>query len=101
MASESEDSEITNLVGREVYTINGVYVGEVDDLQLTLTGGVVNGLALGMLNDDVFEDVVDTDSEGVIIPYRWVRSVGDIVLVVDNVERLIAEEEEEEESTAA
>jgi len=92
---ESEPQEITSLVGREVYSNNGVFVGEVEDLRLNLDTEVVNGLALSTLNPELFEEH-DTGAKGVIVPYRWVRSVGDVVLINDVVERL----KEEEEATA-
>lgn len=88
--------EITSLVGREVYSNNGVFVGEVEDIRLNLDQEVVNGLALGQLNGELFEEVA-TGRKGVIIPYRWVRAVGDIVLVNDIVERLKGAGEEDQE----
>jgi sporulation protein YlmC with PRC-barrel domain len=87
--------EITTLVGREVYTNNGVFVGEVEDVRLDLDGEVVTGLALGHLNAELFDGRVDA-SKGVMIPYRWVRAVGDVVLVNDVVERLKEPDADEE-----
>lgn len=92
---EAEMQEITNLVGREVYSNNGVFVGEVEDIQLDLDRESVTGLALTELNYDLFHDKA-AGSRGVIIPYRWVRSVGDIVLVNNIVERMREPQEEEE-----
>lgn len=86
--------EITNLVGREVYSNTGVFVGEIEDVRLNLDDEVVNGLALAELNPDLFGDA-NTGTRGVIIPYRWVRAVGDVVLINDVIERLRAGEEEE------
>lgn len=96
MEQQSEPQEITSLVGREVYSNNGVFVGEVEDLRLNLDTEVVNGLALSALNPDLFASQ-ETGSKGVIVPYRWVRSVGDVVLVSDVVERLKEEDEEEDD----
>jgi len=40
--------EITSLVGREVYSNNGVFVGEIEDVRrLDLDAQAVTGLALG------------------------------------------------------
>ncbi|WP_435095833.1 PRC-barrel domain-containing protein [Halarchaeum sp. P4] len=86
--------EITTLVGREVYSNNGVFVGEVEDIRLDLDAEVVNGLALGELNPELFENY-DTGRRGVIVPYRWVRAVGDVILINDVVERLKTTSEEE------
>ena len=90
---DDESQELTSLVGREVYTNNGVYVGEVEDLRLDLEGETVTGLALNEINNALFEGVVDR-RQGILIPYRWVRSIGDVVLISDTVERLRTEEEE-------
>ncbi|PSQ19492.1 photosystem reaction center subunit H [Halobacteriales archaeon QS_9_67_17] len=87
--------EITSLVGREVYSNSGVFVGQVEDLRLDLDGETVTGLALASLNDELFNGRA-AGARGVIIPYRWVRSVGDIILVSDVVERMKDGEESEE-----
>ena len=79
--------EITTLVGREVYSNSGVFVGEIEDVQLNLDGESVTSLAVGELNDELFADTVGS-GKGVLIPYRWVRAVGDIVLVNSTIERL-------------
>lgn len=93
---DEEPEEITTLVGREVYSNNGVFVGEVEDLRLNLDAEVVNGLALSALNPELFENVV-TGQKGVVVPYRWVRSVGDVVLINDVVERLREQVEDQAE----
>ena len=87
MESESVPQEITSLVGREVYSNNGVFVGEVEDLQLDMDAERVTGLALGEINHELFGARVD-GSKGVLVPYRWVRAVGDVVLVNDAVEQM-------------
>jgi sporulation protein YlmC with PRC-barrel domain len=89
--------EITNLVGREVYSNNGVFVGEVEDVRLNVDAVTVTGLALGELNRDLFADVVGNEN-GVMIPYRWVRAVGDVVLINDTIERLQQPESDDEEA---
>lgn len=71
------NAEITSLLGLEVYTQKGVFVGRVDDVVLNPEQGAVSGLALGDVNKDLF----DQKSKGVIIPYRWVTAIGDIVIM--------------------
>jgi sporulation protein YlmC with PRC-barrel domain len=87
MEPESAPQEITSLVGREVYSNDGVFVGEVEDLRLDMTDERVTGLALGEINRDLFDDRLE-GANGVLLPYRWVRAVGDVVLVNDAVEQL-------------
>lgn len=100
MNAETAPEEITTLVGREVYTKNGVFVGEVEDLRLDLDVQQVTGLALYELNGELFGPDVDS-ARGVIVPYRWVQAVGDIVIINDVVERLQGEEENGETEVAA
>src|SRR6056297_2297742 len=68
--------EITNLVGREVYSNNGVFVGEVRDVHLDFERQTVTELALQDLNDELFHGRIDP-GKGVMVPYRWVRAVGE------------------------
>jgi sporulation protein YlmC with PRC-barrel domain len=96
---ERTPQEITSLVGREVYSNNGVYVGEVEDIRLDIDGQVVTGLAVSEINRELFEGVT-TGARGVMLPYRWVVSVGDVVLVNDLVERVAPTETEESEEAA-
>ena len=69
--------EITSLLGLEVYTQKGVFVGKVDDAVLDPDQRIVSGLALGSVN----KDLLDQKGKGVVIPYRWVTAVGDIILI--------------------
>ncbi|MFB6243043.1 MAG: PRC-barrel domain-containing protein [Halobaculum sp.] len=95
MKPDGAPQEITSLVGREVYSNNGVFVGEVEDVRLDLGDESVTGLALGELNDELFRGRVAPE-EGVMVPYRWVRAVGDVILINDIVERLRDDEDDEE-----
>ncbi|WP_410764434.1 PRC-barrel domain-containing protein [Haloferax sp. DFSO60] len=87
--------EITTLVGREVYSNNGMFVGEVEDVRLNLDHEAVTGLALTALNTELFGNQIEA-GKGVLIPYRWVRAVGDVILINDVIERLKNPEESEE-----
>lgn len=80
---ESQDGEdyITSLRGREIYTKGGLYVGEVSDVRLDFTTQDISHVVVDaeVINPNAF--VIEGGRKGVLIPYRWVRSVGDIVLV--------------------
>jgi len=91
---DDRPQQITTLVGREVYSNNGVFVGEVEDLRLDLNTELTTGLALNQLNTELLGDRA-AGSRGVIVPYRWVRSVGDVILINDIVERLQQQDENE------
>ncbi|MBP1908048.1 PRC-barrel domain-containing protein [Methanolobus bombayensis] len=70
-------ADITSLFGLNIYTETGTYVGKVADLVLDVDERTVRGLAVSDINRDIF----DVTSKGVILPYRWVVTSGDIVLV--------------------
>jgi len=65
------------MLGLDVYTQRGVFVGRVDDAVIDPEQGVVSGLALGSINKELF----DQKGKGVVIPYRLVIAIGDIVLM--------------------
>ena len=71
------NAEITSLLDQEVYTQKGIFVGRVDDAVLDSENGVVSGLALGDVNKELF----DQKGKGIVIPYRWVTAVGDIIII--------------------
>lgn len=99
MDQERPSQEITALVGREVYSTNGVFVGEIEDIKLDLGTEIVTGLALREPNEELFGAQI-RGTRGVLVPYRWVRAVDDVVLVNDVVERLVTPDEEGEEVVA-
>jgi sporulation protein YlmC with PRC-barrel domain len=72
-------SEISTLFGLRVYTDEGRYIGKVEDVVIDLDRRQVRGLALGDYN----KVLIDSKAPGIIIPYRLVKSVGDIVLIKD------------------
>lgn len=70
-------AEITSLFGLDVYTDQGKHVGKINDVVLDSDDRRVTGLAVSDVNPDLF----DVESRGIIIPYRWVLSVGDVVVI--------------------
>jgi len=76
-------ADITSLFGLNIYTDTGTYVGKVADLVLDVDERTVKGIAITSINRDLF----DVTSKGVIIPYRWVVTTGDIVLIRNIVNR--------------
>jgi sporulation protein YlmC with PRC-barrel domain len=100
MDRDAQPQEITTLVGREVYTKTGVFLGEIEDLRLDLESEELTGLALHELNRELFAEEAST-ARGVIVPYRWVQSVGDVVIVNDIAERIQRSKEADDEEAPA
>jgi sporulation protein YlmC with PRC-barrel domain len=86
-------ADITSLFGLNIYTETGTYVGKVADLVLDVDERQVRGLAVSDINRDIF----DVTSKGVILPYRWVVTSGDIVLVRNVVNKFRKANKVEEE----
>ncbi len=70
-------AEVSTMFGLNVYTDRGIYIGKVNDVVLEVSERKVSGLAVSRLNPEMF----DTSKTGVVIPYRWVTAVGDVVLI--------------------
>jgi sporulation protein YlmC with PRC-barrel domain len=71
-------TQITDLFGMQVYTDKAVYVGDVDDVVIDIDTKKIESLAVGNLNQELMEL---KGFRGVRIPYRIIKSIGDIVLI--------------------
>ncbi|AAM04257.1 TPA: photosystem reaction center subunit H [Methanosarcina acetivorans] len=76
-------AELTSLFGLNIYTNNGVYVGKLQDLVIDVEEQKVTGLAVSDINRELF----DISSRGIIIPYRWVITAADIIIIRDVIQR--------------
>ena len=68
--------EVSEIIGLQVYTHNGVFLGNVNNLVVDVDKGSVDGIFVGETNPLLVEG-----SRAVSVPYRWVQSVGDIVVL--------------------
>jgi sporulation protein YlmC with PRC-barrel domain len=68
--------EAGNLVGLEVYTPDGIFVGIVSNLVMDLRNNKVDGIFL-----DASSPALVDHGVAVNIPFRWVQSVGDIIIL--------------------
>jgi sporulation protein YlmC with PRC-barrel domain len=76
-------TELTSLFGLNIYTNTGVYVGKLQDLVIDIEDQKITGLAISDINRELF----DIASRGVIIPYRWVITSADIIIIRDVIQR--------------
>jgi len=84
--------EISTLFGLRVYTDEGRFVGVVRDVVIDLERRQIKGLALSDYN----RAIIDSKAPGIILPYRLVKSVGDIVIIKDVFKRKRRHEEGKE-----
>lgn len=68
--------EASELIGLQVYTPNGLFLGTVNNLVLDIENKKVDGLFISETNALLVED-----SKAVNVPYRWISAVGDVVLL--------------------
>jgi sporulation protein YlmC with PRC-barrel domain len=68
--------EMTELVGRQIYTPDGRLLGEVGNVVVDVEGSKVDGLYV----EESSPLLVD-ESRPVNVPYRWVSAVNDVVLL--------------------
>ena len=83
-------AELTTLYGLDVYTDRGKRVGVIEDVVIDAKDQKVIGIAVGNVNPDVF----DVNEKGIIVPYKMVMAVGDIVLMKQLEKRFKREETE-------
>ncbi len=69
-------TELLELIGLEVYTNEALYLGSVDNIVVNTESMKIEGVYVQHTNPLLVED-----SRSVLIPYRWISSVGDMVLL--------------------
>ena len=68
--------EASELIGLQVYTSQGIFLGNVANLVVDVDENKVQGLFVGSTNPLLVEG-----SKAVNVPYRWISSIGDIVIL--------------------
>lgn len=68
--------EASELIGLQVYTPNGAFLGTVNNLVIDIENKKIDGLFISESNPLLVED-----SKAVNVPYRWIQAVGDVVLL--------------------
>ncbi len=68
--------EMTELLGRQIYTPDGRLLGEVDNVVVDVESAKIDGIYVEESSPMLVED-----SRPVNVPYRWVSAVNDVVLL--------------------
>jgi sporulation protein YlmC with PRC-barrel domain len=69
--------------GLEVFTEGGKHVGVLEDVSIDPETGKVLGIILSKLDSDFSKKIGAEGKKGVIVPYKAIKSIGDIVLLRD------------------
>jgi sporulation protein YlmC with PRC-barrel domain len=68
--------EVTSLNDLEVFTPWGVKIGDVANLEIESESMEIENIFIEETNDRLVEG-----GESILIPYRWVQAVGDIIIL--------------------
>lgn len=81
--------EISEIIGMQVYTPEGVYLGNVDNLVMNMEECTINGIFIRDTNPLLVDGSISIN-----IPYRWVQAIGDVVILRYFPNRVTAPQEE-------
>lgn len=69
-------TEVTELFGMPVYTDKGVLLGQVKDVIFDMEQQDLYGIYIEAPNPQVVEF-----GSAISVPYRWIKSIGEIILL--------------------
>ncbi len=84
--------EVTSFLKLPVYTRQGKYVGHVRNIFLDMDEKKVSSLLVTNTNPAIVEGTVD-----VAVPYRWVNSIGDIIILSYFPDKVVTNKKKKEE----
>ncbi len=67
---------VSEIMGMQVFTPGGIYLGNVDNLVMDMDVCAINGIFIHETNP-----VLVDGSRSINIPYRWIQSIGDVVIL--------------------
>jgi len=74
--------DFSDITGKDVFTSKGSYCGKVKDVELNLGKFAVRAVVVGAEKGSYLAQKVG-GSKNVVIPYRMVQSVDDIIIIKD------------------
>lgn len=72
--------ELSEMFNKDVFTNKGAYCGKVIDLDINLAKFRVRSLVIEAAKGSFLANMVG-GKKGVVVPYQYVDSVGDVVIV--------------------
>lgn len=74
-------TRLGEIMGKEVFSENGIHVGVTEDVTIDSDTGRVLGIALGKVDESFAKFMGLEAGKKLVIPYGAVKSIGDIVLI--------------------
>lgn len=78
------DYAISSVIGKRLYTANGVSIGRVEDVVLDFDQGFAKKLAVADVNSELFTRPIDS-KRGILIPFDWINVVDDIIITANGI----------------
>ena len=76
--------ETGDIIGLEVYTPKGIFVGKVTEIGFDLNNKSVDGIIIDDVNPAIAEHNIILN-----IPFDWISAIGDVVLLKRFPERIL------------
>jgi len=74
--------DFSDITGKDVFTSKGSYCGKVKDIELNLGKFAVRAVVVGAEKGSYLAQKVG-GSKNVVIPYRMVQSIDDVIVIKD------------------
>lgn len=68
--------ETSELIGLDIYTPKGIFVGKVADMRVDIADRNIDGLIVKDVNPALAEDNIILS-----IPFSWIEAIGDVVIL--------------------
>ena len=72
--------QISEMFGKDVFTNKGVYAGRVADIRLNLGKFRIHSIVVDVTRGSFLSAAIG-NKRGIAIPYQYVDSVGDVVII--------------------
>ncbi len=71
---------VSEMFGKDVFTNKGVYCGRVSDIKVNMQKFRINSIVLDVVKGSFLSGVIG-NKRGIIVPYQYVDSVGDVIII--------------------
>jgi sporulation protein YlmC with PRC-barrel domain len=72
--------DFTEMFGKDVFTDKGMFCGKISDLEINLSKFRVRALVIEATRGSYLAELVG-GKKGAIVPYHFVQSIGDVVII--------------------
>ena len=70
----------TEMFGKDVFTNRGAYCGRISDIKVNMEKFRLQSLVLDVAKGSFLSGLIGS-KKGIIVPYQYVDSVGDVVII--------------------